>query len=417
MNILFFSELFYPHGGGAELATYLYAKLLSEAGFPIIVVTNRFNGEFEVSKSKNLVIYRLPLFEGTKSVKYSVLRRIDVLSSCFIRKLMKWSDVVYVPRFWYSVILLAKLYKRPVVVHLHDYIPVCPLSNLYNASKEETCSGRNIFCSTKCIYNFEKMQGKEFLGAAYSATLNFVMGALWRKFVDLCDMMVCVSRTQRDVMLKADSSLKSRVSVIYNPLPNIQHSRIEGEDFGYFGGPNFLKGFHVIYRAVSQINKKESKSIEVHATNFSKRSDRFLTALSKSGFRLYCRLDDKALEKVYGQIRCVVVPSIWPETFSYVTVESLLRGRMVLASRIGAIPEITNGCAGALLFPAGNVEQLMERLLYIKNLNRETVIDLGEKSRQVMKRKFNNQKTISEFIRILYSVLDKPLVTTNINVS
>jgi hypothetical protein len=51
MNILFLSELFYPHGG-AELATYLYAKLLSEAGFNAVVITNRFTGESDVSKKE-----------------------------------------------------------------------------------------------------------------------------------------------------------------------------------------------------------------------------------------------------------------------------------------------------------------------------------------------------------------------------
>lgn len=47
LRILFLSELFYPHGGGAELATYLYAKLLSSAEFNVVVVTNRFSGEPE----------------------------------------------------------------------------------------------------------------------------------------------------------------------------------------------------------------------------------------------------------------------------------------------------------------------------------------------------------------------------------
>lgn len=45
VNVLFLSELYYPHGGGAELATYLYAKLLSEEGFNVVVVTSRFAGE------------------------------------------------------------------------------------------------------------------------------------------------------------------------------------------------------------------------------------------------------------------------------------------------------------------------------------------------------------------------------------
>ena len=124
MNILFLSELFYPYGGGAELATYLYAKLLNKAEFKVVVVTNRFAGESEVLKNGNLTVYRLPLFKKGGSVKYSVLKRFDVLLSSFMRKMVKWADAVYIPRFWYSAIPLAKAYGKPVITHLHDYIPI-----------------------------------------------------------------------------------------------------------------------------------------------------------------------------------------------------------------------------------------------------------------------------------------------------
>jgi hypothetical protein len=62
VKILFLSELFYPYGGGAELATYLYAKLLSRAGFNVVVVTNRFSGEPDFSNNEGFAVYRLPLF-------------------------------------------------------------------------------------------------------------------------------------------------------------------------------------------------------------------------------------------------------------------------------------------------------------------------------------------------------------------
>ncbi|MGA3405813.1 MAG: hypothetical protein ABSD49_08795 [Candidatus Bathyarchaeia archaeon] len=93
MNFLFLSELFYPHGGGAELATYMYAKLLGENGHNVIVITNRFAGEPETAKGPNVTIYRLPMFE-----------RVDVLFCSLLSKLIKWAEMVYVPRFWYSAI-------------------------------------------------------------------------------------------------------------------------------------------------------------------------------------------------------------------------------------------------------------------------------------------------------------------------
>jgi hypothetical protein len=60
----FLSELFYPHGSGGELATYLYARLLSKADFNVVMVTNRFAGESQFSKEGNLTVYRLPLFKA-----------------------------------------------------------------------------------------------------------------------------------------------------------------------------------------------------------------------------------------------------------------------------------------------------------------------------------------------------------------
>ena len=63
MRVLFLSEMFYPHGGGAEFATYLYAKLLTKAGLDVIVVTNRFPNEPDVEKNEGFIIYRLPLLK------------------------------------------------------------------------------------------------------------------------------------------------------------------------------------------------------------------------------------------------------------------------------------------------------------------------------------------------------------------
>ena len=56
MNILFLSELFYPHGSDGELATYLYAKLLSQKGFNVKVVTNaRAAGQYNRARDESLL--------------------------------------------------------------------------------------------------------------------------------------------------------------------------------------------------------------------------------------------------------------------------------------------------------------------------------------------------------------------------
>ncbi len=83
MNILFLSETFYPHGGGAELATYRYAKLLSENGVNVIVVTNRYSSEKDVTLDGKLTVCRLPLFHGNSIIKYKILLNFGVPLSNF----------------------------------------------------------------------------------------------------------------------------------------------------------------------------------------------------------------------------------------------------------------------------------------------------------------------------------------------
>lgn len=58
----------------------------------------------------------------------------------------------------------------------------------------------------------------------------------------------------------------------------------------------------------------------------------------------------------------VVVPSVEPEGFGRVVIEAMAAGVPVVASRIGALPEILTGCFAAGLFPPGDQEALADRI-------------------------------------------------------
>lgn len=358
MNILFLSEMYYPQGGGAELATHLYARLLSREGFNVIVVTNRFDGEAELSKNERLTVYRLPLFKGTGSVKYSILTRVDVLFSHFIGKLMKWADVVYVPRYWFSAILLAKAHRRPVVTHLHDYIPICSLSNLFDVSKNTVCDKRAL-CSTRCIYAYEKA-GTRGLGPVLGSTLlNSTLGWYFGKAATLSDAIVCASKAQRNLIIKRHADLASKTHVIYNPLPEVLPRKAKGEDFGYFGGPSYMKGFQVLYKAAAHIYQVRHKKLRIQATKFSGISARFTSDLSKLGIVAHGRLSSEDYATLNDGIRTVIVPSVWEEPLPYVVTEAMLSGKLLITSRIGGIPEQVENCEGVFLFDAGEDGQLV----------------------------------------------------------
>jgi len=389
--------LFYPHGSGGELATYLYARLLSEAGINVIVITNRFAGEPDVSKNGKLTVYRLPLLKRGGSIKYSILQRFDILFSSFIRKMFRWADVVYVPRFWYSAIPLAKAHGKPVLTHLHDYIPICPLSNIYDISKDTVCNHNSMLCPPTCIYIYEKTQGRGFTQTLTSIALNSTVGRYFGKLVKFSDAIICVSEAQRGIIIKEEPSLQEKTYVIYNPLPKPSYIKMEGEDFGYFGGSNPLKGFHILCQALTKINTKRPI---IHATGFFNPAKYARRLSNKLRISFYERLDCKQFEKLYERICAVIVPSIWPEPLPYAVGEALLKGRVLIASRIGGIPEQAEGCKGAFLFEAGNYYELAEKLEYASGLSKETLKDLGTSNRETFMKRFNNEKSISNFINV-----------------
>ena len=397
MNALFLSELFYPHGGGAELATYLYAKLLAESGVNVIVVTNKFAGEQKFSKVENVIVYRFPFFKSRLGVKHSTLRRLDVPISSFIKELMEWSNIVYVPRLWYSMIPVAKAYKRPVIVHVHDYSPICPLAIMYDSSKEAIC-GKESICSARCIYQFEKNKGSNIKESILSLCLNLFAKTLSRKLIEQADAVLCVSEAQRDILVRHFPLIGCKTHVIYNPLPDLPAVDIEGEDFGYFGGLNLLKGFGVLYKAVAFLN---SASLRVHVTGLADLTERMIKSFDRVGMVPCRKLAYDKQEGFYGKIEGVIFPSIVPEPLPYVTAEAILRGRILIASKIGGIVEQVKGCKGVFLFEAGNYHELAEILEYVKGLDKETIIGLGFQNREVFVKTFNNETTINEFLDIV----------------
>jgi len=400
-----FSELFYPHGGGAEYATFLYAKLLSQAGFNVIVITNRFVGESEVSKDGKLTIYRLPLL-GQNRIKYEILKRLDVLLSSFTRKMLKLADVVYVPAFWFSAIPLAKAFGKPVVTHLHCYTPLCSLAVLYNMSTERVCNYKRLLCPPRCIYVYEKAHGRNFRETLISTILNSTVGRHLSRFIELSDAVICVSKFQKDILEKQKSPLYNKLYVIYNPLPKLSIIEMEGNDFGYFGGPDIMKGFCILFKALLEFKKRNSTNIvQIHSTKFPSEHRKYTSSLSKLGFIFYGKLNSNELENVYKKVCTVIVPSIWPEPWPYVVVEALINGRLLLASKVGGIPEQVYGCKGVHLFDAGDYAKLAELIEYVNSLNRGDIIDLGLHNRETFLRRFHNKISIKNFISVIESVV------------
>ena len=70
----------------------------------------------------------------------------------------------------------------------------------------------------------------------------------------------------------------------------------------------------------------------------------------------------KRMPEIYRTHDCIVVPSLWYETYNFVVREAIATGCLVVASQMGAMPEAIQEGKNGFLFKAGDEDALLNAL-------------------------------------------------------
>ena len=136
---------------------------------------------------------------------------------------------------------------------------------------------------------------------------------------------------------------------------------------GYIGWFQFPKGVHLLIEAFRRI-PDEDVSLHLFGPIYESHPYfRWLQELSGGDRRIVFRgpFAPEDRTRIYRSIDLLVIPSISPETFSRVARESLTHRVPVLASRIGALPEVIQDGVNGFLFEPGDMEGLFQALQWI----------------------------------------------------
>ena len=146
---------------------------------------------------------------------------------------------------------------------------------------------------------------------------------------------------------------KSKKFVIPHGIDNTKKikPKLESSDeFLYFGRLDEPKGVQV---AIEAFRKNPSKAIKLHIAGSGPYENK-LKNIAKNDQRIifHGHLEKEQLQFYLNHCSYSIIPSILYETFGLVTIESLNHAMPVIASKIGAIPEIiTNEYNGFLFEP------------------------------------------------------------------
>jgi glycosyltransferase involved in cell wall biosynthesis len=391
-KILVVSEKYAPQGSGAELATHLLLNLL-KTNFDITVLTGtkeplrsdgvRFIYSDLLNVSNKLLLWRNLL----------ILRR-----SHWFFELVKGTDVVYVPRISYTVIPLAKRLGKRVVVHLHDYQPLSYNSVLFRYVDRSSLSASAEVKNLVTVELADHRSRSRVLASSVALPANDLAATSLRD----ADAIICVSRRQAEIMASGMPELASKIRVIYNPPPKVAFRSRKSWDpaLSYVGGSSYIKGLRVLLKASFTLSRNTSAKLMLIGIKEPERSKFELLSKNSSLYMPAGRVSDDEITRIREASSALVVPSIWEEPAPYSVVESMLAGTLPLASRIGGIPELVSGTfAEQLQFTSGDVNELVQRMVLVLSLSNEQLLDIGLGLREQIKKKFDLEKSMPEYLR------------------
>jgi len=400
MKVLQVNNYHYPRGGSDSYFLDV-TRLLQESGHEVKT--------FSTDRPENIEPswYAVDPVKGVDTGKAGDLRNLlDFLYSSSVRRSMSRALGTYSPDIAHLHIyygqLTASILKPlhdsgvPIVQSLHEYKLVCPTHGLYaNGHFCDACMGRYYWNSI-----LQRCNRGSLPRSALSMVEAYVSEFLGAR--SLVNRFIAVSDFQKQQLVRLGIS-EDKLTVLYHFAHQVSkpHKKA-GEYFLFVGRVIKEKGIGVLLDAYAALGERapmlkiagagnDLEILQSHAESLGI-APRVEWLGHKSG-------DD--LNEVYENCLALINPSLLNETFGLTCLEALSHGRPVIASRIGAIPEVvTDGQSGLLVQP-GSKESLANAMeLLMHNLDRAN--EMGKAGIRDVEERFSKQVHY-EKLKVIYN--------------
>jgi glycosyltransferase involved in cell wall biosynthesis len=190
------------------------------------------------------------------------------------------------------------------------------------------------------------------------------------------DIVIVVSEVLKKYAIEKFKLPENKIRVVYNGI-DIDEFYLEREignkaewKIGMIGRFSVLKGHLYFIEAIGKLVKEGMKNIKglIYGTGSFRFKRKFENLIKKKNMIDYIEIiEGKNTKEILKEIDILVVPSIKPEGFGRVIVEGMVSGIPVIATNIGATPEIIEDNITGLLVEPKNSYGISEKIKKIIN--------------------------------------------------
>ena len=370
-RILYTVHYFYPErSGGTERFTLNMAKEAKKRGnIPLVLVLDANLSEGKYTHRLGNMMYRYYEYDGIRCIGIrhkkapgGIYYKNVILDDGDMRAFADYIineekiDLVHstYPQPFASFLDEGMALGVPYTVTCTDFAMLCRYATMVD-SGGDFCPGamRGDRCRSVCANplcrDFEKRcvsAEKILMGATYvTAPSAFVARILCEEFRGLKVAVI-------------PHGISDSFAVSYRKRSKIRR-------FLYAGTLSYLKGVHLLVKAFSRLECQDAEL--VICGDGEEGYKRSLMRGADSRIRFIGSVQKEKMPEIYSSADCVIVPSMWYETYNFVAREAAITGAFLIVSDIGALPEALQ--SGGISFRAGDEDSLYEAMKRALEIN------------------------------------------------
>ena len=247
----------------------------------------------------------------------------------------------------------------------HDFFAVCPTINLLN-NQDEYCNLPDCSVCNQCLKNNKSLQALDY------GTMEQWRDE-WRTFLQSCTEVVVFSNSTKEIAEKTFGKMDNVVviphQIGYMPQIEKKNKTTETLNIGLLGVLTKHKGGMIVADLVDKI-EKEHLNVKIRLIGTSC-VDIDSPVFSQTGAYTRGAIPRLTLQ---NDIDVFLIPSIWPETFSYTTEEIMKMGMPVMCFDIGAPAERVKKYEKGIIIP-----EISAELVYDTIRNNKLIKEIANK--------------------------------------
>jgi glycosyltransferase involved in cell wall biosynthesis len=299
---------------------------------------------------------------------------------------------IYYGKLTASILPVLKAEGVPVVHTMHEYRQISPNYTLtLNDQIDEDCCGASAWRAAVRRFN---------RGSLARSVLPVAEWYLARMIGSLrhVDRLIAISDFQKRKTVEHGIP-EAKITRVYNFVePGAAPTGVTGSGgyLLYFGRVEKIKGVLTLAKAAQTLPDVRFKIVGEGGA-VSELCD-FIQSRGLKNVELIGFTRGDKLKRLIRDSLATVLPAQWYEPFGLTVLESFAQRRPVIASRIGALPELVTDGEDGLLFEPGNVEELRDRIITLTNNNRHAD-EMGDAGRTKLDDRFGPENHYHDLIR------------------